>query len=147
MRIAATAAAPAPTTTTIPSRDAATAVPIEGTYHFSGAPLAALAAVTMVATEFRVPYSNKMSATKSLWLVKDAGLYIMNACPNPRGRARPLVAVCQEGDALEPGAVFGGDDFVSSLPIDGELLTLLAAGRCGLGVTIGEESIDLCRVG
>lgn len=121
-------------------------VPDEGVFHFSGRPLQELARAAQRATTFRKPYPELLepeeethTTTPSLWLVKDAGLYLTNAAgANASGTQDPPL-VC---DCHEQGVVFGGDDFVEIVPIDG-ILDDLATGRCGLKVALGPETLDI----
>ena len=109
-------------------------------YHFEGEDLKTLAAAAKDATQFREPYSDDWSDRPALWMVKDAGVYLINAHPNPEGRTLPLVAHCKEKlDHYD----LGGDDYIEYLPVNQTQLDKLASGTAGLQVTVAKDYVEM----
>jgi hypothetical protein len=92
-----------------------------------------LAERTLKATSFKKPYVNKTTKEKGLWLVKDEGIYLMEAFHSKK-REAPII-YAQGFDPNKDDDVWdksylavGGDDFAEFLPFTIMGLQLMKKG-------------------
>jgi len=112
-------------------------------YHFEGVALQALANAAKNATQFRQPYQQGQYTNEpAFWLVKDCGVYLINAHPNPEGSELPLTANCTE--ELEHIDLMG-DDYIEHIPVSRAELDGLADGKKGLMVSLTSKHV-VCGV-
>ena len=111
------------------------------TYCFEGDALAELASAAKDATQFRKPYQQGQYTNEpAFWMVKDCGVYLMNAHPNPEGRERPFVVHCKEELDLRD---LHGDDYIEHLPIPHHQLDKFIAKEHGMQVVLSSEDIEI----
>ena len=115
--------------------------PLPYVYTFSGPAMKRLAASTLEATAFQEPYSNETVQAKSVWIVKDAGVYLFPAyTPKP---VNETVFCTEELELYD----FKGDDYIVMLPIDDHWLKELARGAADLRVRLdGDEVVIVLLV-
>ena len=112
-------------------------------YHFEGVALQALANAAKNATQFRQPYQQGQYTNEpAFWLVKDCGVYLISAHPNPEGQLAPLLVDCKEELEL---ADLVGDDYIEHIPVSREQLDGLADGKQGLMVSLTSKHV-VCGV-
>jgi hypothetical protein len=112
-------------------------------YHFEGVTLQALANAAKNATQFCQPYQQGQYTNEpAFWLVKDCGIYLISAHPNPEGQLAPLTADCKEELEL---ADLTGDDYIEHIPVSRDQLDGLADGKQGLMVSLTTKHV-VCGV-
>ena len=118
----------------------------------NGEALRRLAIGTMKAEKFRIPYTDQDTSDKGVLLVKDEGIYLMNAYaggkpPNELG----TVVFAESYDPTKDKDVWersrqavGGDDFGEFVPLPEIVLRAIVMRQLNkLIVHMGEESYDL----
>ena len=116
-------------------------------YTFSGKPLEDLAHSVVLNDRFKLPFQEEWTDRKGVWLVKDAGIYLMNA----HAHAAKLVVMCDEFNATMSDErrdedtdaameMLGGDDFAEFLDADEEVWKLVAKGLVNLRVEMDADS-------
>ena len=118
----------------------------------NGEALRRLAIGTMKAEKFRIPYTDQDTSDKGVLLVKDEGIYLMNAYaggkpPNELG----TVVFAESYDPNKDEEVWersrqavGGDDFGEFVPLPEIVLRAIVMRQLNkLIVYMGEESYDL----
>ena len=95
--------------------------------------LKTLADQTLRTTFFRKPYTNETTKEKGLWLVKDEGIYLMQAFYS-KERSAPII-YAESFDPSKDDSVWdrsvgavGGDDFAEFLPFTTMGLQLMKKG-------------------
>ena len=118
----------------------------------NGEALRRLAIGTMKAKKFRIPYTDQDTSDKGVLLVKDEGIYLMNAYaggkpPNELG----TVVFAESYDPNKDEEVWersrqavGGDDFGEFVPLPEIVLRAIVMRQLNkLIVDIGEESYSV----
>ena len=118
----------------------------------NGEALRRLAIGTMKAEKFRIPYTDQDTSDKGVLLVKDEGIYLMNAYaggkpPNELG----TVVFAESYDPTKDEDVWersrqavGGDDFGEFVPLPEIVLRAIVMRQLNkLIVDIGEESYSV----
>ena len=113
---------------------------------FEGEELARLAEAASQASEFRKPYTKETTHESGLWLVKDNGLYVMNAHEETEPKcafANGFDPLDLEDDPLACARAVGGDDFAEWIPLPKKILSLLAHGRDMLKIDLSDDLIKI----
>ena len=118
----------------------------------NGEALRRLAIGTMKAEKFRIPYTDQDTSDKGVLLVKDEGIYLMNAYaggkpPNELG----TVVFAESYDPNKDEEVWersrqavGGDDFGEFVPLPEIVLRAIVMRQLNkLVIDIGEESYSV----
>ena len=101
--------------------------------------LKSLARETLKAETFKQPYTNKETKDKGFYLVKDEGIYLMNAFDSnndktPKQNGFVVYAsgfnpkYDKHGDLWDRTHAISGDDFAEFIPMDEEQLMRVAEG-------------------
>ena len=120
---------------------------IFGLNDFSRIALRALAMNTAKHDEFEVPFSDETTDEKCFTLVKDDGIYLIQAYP--RADDEPLLVIYADGfdprrdeDVWEKSQNVSGDDFAENIFFSAYQLQRLKEGSW-LGVSISETEIGV----
>ena len=115
--------------------------------------LKSLARETLKASEFRVPYENKTTDEKGFFLVKDEGIYLMNAFSADNGKTpkqNGFVVYAsgfnpkydKDGDLWDRTYAVSRDDFAQNIPIEiSQLNRLREDGK--LTIKLTDEYIEV----
>ena len=108
-----------------------------GKHTFSGPMLKQLAREALQHTQFRKPYETDTTTEPSFWLVKDSGVYLIQAHKHEikdRLVVRPVV---------EPGVgeLMGSDDTIEMITIGTNAMTVLAGEDATLEVRIDLDEV------
>ena len=105
-----------------------------------------LAAEVLEKKEFRKPYSQGMTTEKGFWLVKDQGIYLMNA--HKRRANQKNFVIYAHGYRPETNDnwwedcrdAVGSDDFAEWIPVNTKMLNRIAKEKYSMVIDINEES-------
>jgi len=114
-----------------------------------------LAFRTLIATEFKTAYEQKYTSNKSLWLVKDEGIYLMNCYKKDTEFLKKDFVVYARGfnpKTLDRGLVWdrarqiSGDDFAENIPLNATMIKNIVHGL-DLHIYISEKEIRVHTFG
>ena len=121
-------------------------------FFFSTNELRSLAAETLKQKKFKQPYEpNKTSTQKSFYLVKDRGIYLMNAFD----RKTNLVAYAsgfnpdnaqtdeQRDDLYDRQQDISRDDFAESIPMTDDQLERIATSKGRVTIRFSETQLEV----
>jgi hypothetical protein len=113
--------------------------------------LVKLAKETIKASNFKVAYRDKYTTDKSFYLVKDDGIYLMNAYQTPKGKTPKTnnTVVYASGfnpkynkDVWEDSYLVSRDDFAFNLHLqDDQLKRIANGGSIEVGLSEDEYSV------
>ena len=116
-------------------------------YTFSGKDLEDLAHAVLSNDRFKLPFQEEWTDRKGVWLVKDAGIYLINA-----HAGNVELVMCDEFDALMAGserdhdkiqAMLDGDDYAKFLDLDKAAWGVVAKGFFYLRVTMNADNFTV----
>ena len=96
-----------------------------------------LAFRTLIATEFKTAFEQKYTSNKSLWLVKDEGIYLMNCYKKTEEFLKKDFVVYARGfnpKTLDRGLVWdrareiSRDDFAENIPLNATMIKNIVHG-------------------
>ena len=114
-----------------------------------------LAFKTLIATEFKTAYEQKYTSNKSLWLVKDEGIYLMNCYKKTEEFLKKDFVVYARGfnpKTLDRGLVWdrareiSRDDFAENIPLNATMIKNIVHGL-DLHIYISEKEIRVHTFG
>ena len=114
-----------------------------------------LAFRTLIATEFKTAYEQKYSSNKSLWLVKDEGIYLMNCYKKDTEFLKKDFVVYARGfnpNTLDRELVWdrsyeiSRDDFAENIPLNATMIKDIVHGL-DLHIYISEKEIRVHTFG
>ena len=114
-----------------------------------------LAFRTLIATEFKTAYQQKYTSKKSLWLVKDEGIYLMNCYKKDTEFLKKDFVVYARGfnpNTLDRELVWdrsyeiSRDDFAENIPLNASIIKNIVHGL-DLHIYISEEEIRVKTFG
>ena len=114
-----------------------------------------LAFRTLIATEFKTAYEQKYTSNKSLWLVKDEGIYLMNCYKKTEEFLKKDFVVYARGfnpKTLDRGIVWdrareiSRDDFAENIPLNATMIKNIVHGL-DLHIYISEKEIRVHTFG
>tara|TARA_R100000353_G_C6444855_1_gene179607 strand:+ start:40 stop:471 length:432 start_codon:yes stop_codon:yes gene_type:complete len=114
-----------------------------------------LAFKTLIATEFKTAYEQKYTSNKSLWLVKDEGIYLMNCYKKDTEFLKKDFVVYARGfnpKTLDRGLVWdrareiSRDDFAENIPLNATMIKNIVHGL-DLHIYISEKEIRVHTFG
>ena len=114
-----------------------------------------LAFRTLIATEFKTAYQQKYTSKKSLWLVKDEGIYLMNCYKKTEEFLKKDFVVYARGfnpNTLDRELVWNRsseisrDDFAENIPLNATMIKDIVHGL-DLHIYISEEEIRVKTFG
>jgi len=114
-----------------------------------------LAFRTLIATEFKTAYEQKYTSNKSLWLVKDEGIYLMNCYKKTEEFLKKDFVVYARGfnpKTLDRGLVWdrareiSRDDFAENIPLNATMIKNIVHGL-DLHIYISEKEIRVHTFG
>ena len=114
-----------------------------------------LAFKTLIATEFKTAYEQKYTSNKSLWLVKDEGIYLMNCYKKDTKFLKKDFVVYARGfnpKTLDRGLVWdrareiSRDDFAENIPLNATMIKNIVHGL-DLHIYISEKEIRVQTFG
>ena len=114
-----------------------------------------LAFRTLIATEFKTAYEQKYTSNKSLWLVKDEGIYLMNCYKKDTEFLKKDFVVYARGfnpKTLDRGLVWdrareiSRDDFAENIPLNATMIKNIVHGL-DLHIYISEKEIRVHTFG
>ena len=114
-----------------------------------------LAFKTLIATEFKTAYEQKYTSNKSLWLVKDEGIYLMNCYKKTEEFLKKDFVVYARGfnpKTLDRGIVWdrareiSRDDFAENIPLNATMIKNIVHGL-DLHIYISEKEIRVHTFG
>ena len=114
-----------------------------------------LAFRTLIATEFKTAYKQKYTSNKSLWLVKDEGIYLMNCYKKTEEFLKKDFVVYARGfnpKTLDRGLVWdrareiSRDDFAENIPLNATMIKNIVHGL-DLHIYISEKEIRVHTFG
>lgn len=109
--------------------------------EFKGSDLVEILKVTKAAKKFRIPYEgNKTSNKPTLWLVKDAGIYIVASTPGLKYPLEKNMIAYAKGHGKDTHT--GGDDYIEEIPLQPTLFQALERGD-DLIITMTETSMKI----
>jgi len=105
-----------------------------------------LAAEVLEKKEFRKPYTKGMTTEKGFWLVKDQGIYLINA--HKRRANQKNFVIYAHGYRPETNDnwwedcrdAVGGDDFAEWIPMNTKMLNRISKEKYSMVIDINEES-------
>lgn len=114
--------------------------------------LKSLARETLKASQFKVPYEDRTTDEKGFFLVKDEGIYLMNAFKATNGKtpkengfvvyASGYNPKYDKGDLWDRTHDISGDDFAEFIPFDEEALMRIASGG-NVYIRLNEETLEI----
>jgi hypothetical protein len=113
--------------------------------------LKSLAKETLKHKKFKLPYQNKTISQKSLFLVKDEGIYLMNSYCNDKGKRKTVKHVVyavgfnpktNENCWEDCRYAVGGDDFAESIPFNIDQLKRVADGG-NISIEVTETTLQV----
>ena len=114
-----------------------------------------LAFRTLIATEFKTAFEQKYTSNKSLWLVKDEGIYLMNCYKKTEEFLKKDFVVYARGfnpKTLDRGLVWdrareiSRDDFAENIPLNATMIKNIVHGL-DLHIYISEKEIRVHTFG
>ena len=122
-------------------------------YTFGGKNLEDLAHSVVLNNRFKLPFQEEWTDKKGVWLVKDAGIYLVNAHAFKAER-RQIVVMCDELEALLSGSgsddnddevkeMLYGDDYAYFLDLDKDAWELVAKGFVNLRVEMNADNFTV----
>ena len=114
-----------------------------------------LAFRTLIATDFKTAYEQKYTSNKSLWLVKDEGIYLMNCYKKTEEFLKKDFVVYARGfnpKTLDRGLVWdrareiSRDDFAENIPLNATMIKNIVHGL-DLHIYISEKEIRVHTFG
>ena len=114
-----------------------------------------LAFRTLIATEFKTAFEQKYTSNKSLWLVKDEGIYLMNCYKKDTEFLKKDFVVYARGynpNTLDRGLVWdrareiSRDDFAENIPLNATMIKNIVHGL-DLHIYISEKEIRVHTFG
>ena len=114
-----------------------------------------LAFRTLNATEFKTAYEQKYTSNRSLWLVKDEGIYLMNCYKKTEEFLKKDFVVYARGfnpNTLDRGLVWdrareiSRDDFAENIPLNATMIKNIVHGL-DLHIYISEKEIRVHTFG
>mgnify|MGYP003128882744 FL=1 len=114
-----------------------------------------LAFRTLIATEFKTAYEQKYTSNKSLWLVKDEGIYLMNCYKKTEEFLKKDFVVYARGfnpNTLDRELVWdrsyeiSRDDFAENIPLNATMIKDIVHGL-DLHIYISEKEIRVKTFG
>ena len=114
-----------------------------------------LAFRTLIATEFKTAFEQKYTSNKSLWLVKDEGIYLMNCYKKDTEFLKKDFVVYARGfnpKTLDRGLVWdrareiSRDDFAENIPLNATMIKNIVHGL-DLHIYISEKEIRVHTFG
>ena len=114
-----------------------------------------LAFRTLNATEFKTAFEQKYTSNKSLWLVKDEGIYLMNCYKKTEEFLKKDFVVYARGfnpNTLDRGLVWdrareiSRDDFAENIPLNATMIKNIVHGL-DLHIYISEKEIRVHTFG
>ena len=114
-----------------------------------------LAFKTLIATEFKTAFEQKYTSNKSLWLVKDEGIYLMNCYKKTEEFLKKDFVVYARGfnpKTLDRGLVWdrareiSRDDFAENIPLNATMIKNIVHGL-DLHIYISEKEIRVHTFG
>jgi len=110
-----------------------------------------LAQQTLKAKKFKLPYTNETTSKKGVYLVKDDGIYLMNAFSLAKGKAPKEEGLVVYAEGYDPSTnenvwedsyLVSGDDFGEFVEMSSSMLASVANGS-DITLTISAETIEL----
>ena len=114
-----------------------------------------LAFRTLIATEFKTAYEQKYTSNKSIWLVKDEGIYLMNCYKKDTEFLKKDFVVYARGfnpNTLDSELVWdrsyeiSRDDFAENIPLNATMIKNIVHGL-DLHIYISEKEIRVHTFG
>ena len=114
-----------------------------------------LAFRTLIATDFKTAYEQKYTSNKSLWLVKDEGIYLMNCYKKDTEFLKKDFVVYARGfnpNTLDRELVWdrsyeiSRDDFAENIPLNASMIKNIVHGL-DLHIYISEKEIRVHTFG
>ena len=114
-----------------------------------------LAFRTLIATEFKTAFEQKYTSNKSLWLVKDEGIYLMNCYKKTEEFLKKDFVVYARGfnpNTLDRELVWdrsyeiSRDDFAENIPLNATMIKNIVHGL-DLHIYISEKEIRVHTFG
>ena len=114
-----------------------------------------LASRTLIATEFKTAFEQKYTSNKSVWLVKDEGIYLMNCYKKDTEFLKKDFVVYARGfnpNTLDRELVWNRsyeisrDDFAENIPLNATMIKNIAHGL-DLHIYISEKEIRVHTFG
>ena len=114
-----------------------------------------LAFRTLIATEFKTAFEQKYTSNRSLWLVKDEGIYLMNCYKKTEEFLKKDFVVYARGfnpKTLDRGLVWdrareiSRDDFAENIPLNATMIKNIVHGL-DLHIYISEKEIRVHTFG
>jgi len=114
--------------------------------------LKSLARETLKAKTFKQPYTNETIKEKGFYLVKDEGIYLMNAFELEDGKTPSSEGLTvyasgfnpkhDKGDLWDRTHDISGDDFAEFIPFEEEALMRIASGG-NVHIRLSEETLEI----
>jgi len=111
-----------------------------------------LAQQTLKAKKFKLPYTNDTTSKKGVYLVKDDGIYLMNAFSLAKGKTPSAEGFVLYAKGYDPSTnknvwedsrdAVGGDDFGEFVEMSSSMLASVANGS-DITLMISAETIEL----
>ena len=110
-----------------------------------------LAQRTLKEKKFNIPYTNETTSKKGIYLVKDDGIYLMNAFSLAKGKAPKEEGLVVYAEGYDPSTnenvwedshLVSGDDFGEFLEMSSTMLTSVANGS-DVTLMLSAETIEL----
>jgi len=110
-----------------------------------------LAQQTLKAKKFKLPYTNETTSKKGVYLVKDDGIYLMNAFSLAKGKTPSAEGFTVYAEGYDPSTnenvwedsyLVSGDDFGEFVEMSSSMLASVANGS-DITLMISAETIEL----